>query len=328
MTPPPYDGLMTQAYPVPTSLSPSRVDSFTSCPLAFRFASIDKLPERPNIHATKGSLVHRALELLFVEPPARRTVETALDALDRAMTEFQTDPEFTLLGLDEAAQTAFFDEAEALVRNYFTMEDPRTIREIGIELRLEVAVGNLRLRGIIDRLELDEDGELVVTDYKTGRPPRVQHEQGRLAGVHFYAYLCQQLFGRRPSRVQLMYLSTGETIVARPTEQSVAFLPKRTLAVYGAVERACATGEFRPRSGALCNYCAFQRWCPAFGGDPDRAAEEAPAVFAGLVAAATDVVPGDTLATRIGDARDDLAGTEAGAPDGATDAVVDQPVAV
>ena len=48
---------------------------------------------------------------------------------------------------------------------------PRTITPIGLELRLEVEVGEPPLRGIIDRLELDADGELVVTDYKTGRAP-------------------------------------------------------------------------------------------------------------------------------------------------------------
>ena len=33
-------------FPVPTSLSPSRVESFTNCPLQFRFASIERLPEQ------------------------------------------------------------------------------------------------------------------------------------------------------------------------------------------------------------------------------------------------------------------------------------------
>ena len=57
-------------FPVPTSLSPSRVESFLSCPMAFRFASIEKLPEPPSVHTTRGSLVHRALELLFTRPAA------------------------------------------------------------------------------------------------------------------------------------------------------------------------------------------------------------------------------------------------------------------
>jgi len=272
-------------YPVPTSLSPSRVDAFTSCPLAFRFASIDRLPEPPSVHAVKGTLVHRALELLFTHPARGRSVEAAMDSLDRAVTELQADDEWSRLALDPDTERAFVDDAERLVRRYFTMEDPRAVRDIGLELRLEVAVGDLTLRGVIDRLELDADGELVVTDYKTGRPPWRNQEQGRLGGVHFYAFLCSELFGRRPARIQLLYLSTGEIIETKPTAQSVAFLPRRTTAVWQAVERACAVGEFRPRPGSLCTFCAYQPWCPAFGGDPDRAATEAPLRYGAPVAA-------------------------------------------
>ena len=82
VTPLSYDQRM--ALPVPTSLSPSRVDAFTSCPLAFRFAAIDKLPEPPSPAAAKGTLVHRALELLFEQAPTRRTLAIALGALERA----------------------------------------------------------------------------------------------------------------------------------------------------------------------------------------------------------------------------------------------------
>ena len=93
VTPPAYDRVMP--FPVPTNLSPSRVEAFTSCPLAFRFASIEKLPEPPTAHLTKGSLVHRALELLFCRHPADRTVAAGLDALDRAVAEYRLDAEFT-----------------------------------------------------------------------------------------------------------------------------------------------------------------------------------------------------------------------------------------
>ena len=92
------------------------------------------------------------------------------------------------------------------MRNYFRLEDPRTVRAIGLELRVEAEVDGIRLRGIIDRLELDADGELVVTDYKTGAAPSTQYERKRLSGVHIYSLLCEQLLGRRPKRVQLLYL--------------------------------------------------------------------------------------------------------------------------
>ena len=268
-------------YPVPTSLSPSRVEAFTSCPMAFRFASIEKLPEPPSIHATKGSMVHRVLELLFMRPAAQRTLPNAQPAYEQAMAEYQLDPEFTLLALGAAEHQAFFEDAWSLVEAYFRMEDPTQIREIGLEIRLEAQVGSLSLRGIIDRLELDNEGGLVVTDYKTGRAPGPQYQQKSLGGVHFYSLLCEQVLGQRPSSIRLMYLRTGETITATPSAQSVRFITTRTEAVWKAVERACISEEnaFQPRVGPLCKTCAFKPWCPAFGGDPALAAVEAPLRF-------------------------------------------------
>jgi putative RecB family exonuclease len=270
-------GVIPSAYPdgmpleLPTSLSPSKVSTFTDCALAFRFSSIDKLPEPPSIPATKGTLVHAALERLFDLAADDRTVAAALTALDQAMNALRDHPDFADLALDAAAEAAFLDDAERLVRRYFDLEDPRTITPIGLELKLEASVGDLRLRGIIDRLELDAEGGLVVTDYKTGRVPRQNYEQGKLGGVHFYALLCERLFGQRPAKVQLLYLSEPVAIITTPTEQSIRGLERKVTAIWSAVERACATDDFRPKPSKLCDWCAFQAYCPAFGGDPDAA---------------------------------------------------------
>jgi len=281
------------AFAVPASLSPSKVESFMTCPLAFRFSAIDHIPEAPSVPATKGTLVHRALELLFCQPAADRSLAAALDALDQAVGELQASPDWPMLALEPVDEATFVDDAELLVRRYFELEDPTKVRDIGLELRLEVALDDCGngtgpptvLRGIIDRLELDDDGELVVTDYKTGRAPGESYEQRRLGGVHFYAYLCERVFGRRPSRIQLLYLGDPCAIIARPSEQSIRFLPKKAGALLRAVERACEIGDFRPRQGPLCAYCGFKQWCPEFGGDPERAAIEAPAAVGLAVAA-------------------------------------------
>src|SRR5438094_550747 len=152
--------------PLPTSLSPSKVASFKDCALAFRFSAIDRLPEPPTPWATRGTLVHRALELLFCEDPDRRTLDAALDHLATARVEMRDDPE--LVGL---------------------------------------------------------------------------------------------------------YLQEPVAIIATPTEQSIRGLRQRTEAIWHAVERACVHEDFRPRPSRLCDYCNFQAYCPAFGGDPARASE-------------------------------------------------------
>jgi putative RecB family exonuclease len=268
---------------VPTSLSPSRVESFLSCPLAFRFASIEKLPDPPTQATTKGSLVHRALELLFLYRPAERTPAALDRSVELAIDEYRTHPDFTHLGLDSDAARTFFAECREIASNYMNMEDPRTVKAIGLELRLEAPVGDITLRGIIDRLDLLPDGRLVVTDYKTGRAPSQNFEKKSLSGVQFYAFMCESVFGVIPAAVRLMYLRSGEVITATPSAQSTKFMVTRTSAVWKAVATACERDDFRPRPSTLCNYCAYQRWCPEYGGDPAKAAVEAPAMLAPMV---------------------------------------------
>ena len=254
--------------PLPTSLSPSKVASFQECALAFRLSAIDGLPEPPSPHAAKGTLVHRALELLmWEEDPDARTFDAALSKLQRAVPEVLDGDEYGALGLAGGERADLVADAETLVRHYFDLEDPRTVRVLGTELRLSARVGTLTLSGIIDRLELDSDGELVVTDYKTRRAPSASYETPRLAGVQFYASLCEEVFGRRPARIQLLHLREPLVISTVPSEQSLRGLRQKALAVWAAVERACRDEDFRPKPGWLCDVCGYRAYCPAVGGD-------------------------------------------------------------
>ena len=259
------------ALAVPTSLSPSKVASFRDCALAFRFSAIDRLPEPPTLPTAKGTLVHRALELLLGLSPDERTPEAARALLPTAETDVLDGEEYAPLALPPEERAALVADAAALVERYFTLEDPRTVRPEGLERMLEVEMGGVRLRGIIDRLERDAEGRLVVTDYKTGRVPTERFEGSKLGGVHFYAYLCEHVLGERPARIQLYYLAEPVAIVAEPSDQSIRGLERRVGAIWTAVERACEREDFRPNPGKLCQWCAFQQWCPAFGGDPAEA---------------------------------------------------------
>jgi putative RecB family exonuclease len=271
--------------PLPRSLSPSKVSSFTDCALAFRLNAIDRIPEPPSPHTAKGTLVHSALERLFWRHEAgQRSAEAAHAEVDAAWAAFEDDPEFAELALGPAERDAFVADAHKLVDNYLRLEDPDTVDAVGVELSLEADIGGPLLRGIIDRLDVGPDGELVVVDYKTGRVPSERNEQARLGGVHFYALLCEAVLGRRPARVRLLYLREPLSIEAVPTEQTVRGSRRRAGAVWQAIERACAAEDFRPKPSALCSWCSYQPLCPAVGGVlpdyPARLPEREPVIEA------------------------------------------------
>ena len=275
------------ALDLPTSLSPSKVSSFQDCALAFRFSAIDRLPEPPSAPAIKGTAVHAALERLFALPAPERTLPRARQLLAEVMAEMEHDEEFAALGLDDAERAAFAADAGTMVGRYFDLEDPASIEPVGLEMMLEAQLDGVTVRGIIDRLERGPAGELIVSDYKTGKAPTVTQERSRLGGVNFYAYLCRVVLGEMPAKVQLIYLGQDPQVIVAPiSEQSVNALERKLGAVWAAIERACEHDDFRPKRSALCNWCAFTQWCPAFGGDPDEGAAHGAALRAEAAARA------------------------------------------
>src|SRR3954454_22158087 len=74
------------------SLSPSRAADFKTCPLLYRFRTIDRLPERKSLAAVRGTLVHAVLERLYDLPAAERTVDSAQQLLGPAWAELREEP--------------------------------------------------------------------------------------------------------------------------------------------------------------------------------------------------------------------------------------------
>src|SRR2546426_5487922 len=118
----------------PWSVSPSSCSSFKERPLAFRFSSLGRLPEPPAPWTTKGTLVHRALELLLDRPADERSLDAALADLAQSRVELAPHPDFADLVLTDEEWAKFDADAESLVRKYFELEDPTTVKPIGLEL--------------------------------------------------------------------------------------------------------------------------------------------------------------------------------------------------
>jgi len=154
--------------PVVGSLSPSRAGDFMTCPLLFRFRTIDRLPSLPSPAATRGTVVHAVLERLFELPAAERTPDTARDLLRPEWERLlEAEPQVGAMFADEVELSAWLTSAEELLQGYFSLEDPTRVLVAEREQYVEVVLpGGLRLRGIVDRIDVAPTGQVRVVDYK------------------------------------------------------------------------------------------------------------------------------------------------------------------
>lgn len=257
-------------YPLPSTLTPSKISRFVTCPLAFRYSYLEHLPEPSTIHQVRGTLVHRALQLLYSRhAPDRRTPQAAVDALETAWSELASSPELASVGLDEAGLAGLHREGVGLMERYFSIEDPAAVHPVGLEIDLRYNLDGVELRGIIDRLDHLDGEDFAIVDYKTGRAPRPDQARARLSGLQFYAFVCELVLGRRPREIRLVYVRDRIVVCESPTEQSMRGQRQRTFAVWQAIERACERGDFRPNPSRLCASCAFAPQCPSQGGAPE-----------------------------------------------------------
>lgn len=257
----------------PSSLSPSRASDFMRCPLLYRLRVIDKLPEKPSLAATRGTVVHAVLERLFDAPAAERTAERAR-ALVPGEWERLLAARPELASLFDAAQPAalaeWLESARGLVDRWFTLEDPTRLEPAERELYVETVLeSGLTLRGYVDRLDVaPATGELRVVDYKTGKAPRPEYADEALFQMSFYALVLWRLRGVVPRRLQLVYLGSGDVLTYDPSESDLLRTERKLLALWEAIRAATASGDWRPRRTALCGWCDHQAFCPEFGGTP------------------------------------------------------------
>ena len=254
------------------ALSPSRAADFKQCPLLYRFRAIDRLPEPTSTAQLRGSVVHAALEQLYGLPAAERVPETAGALVGPAWERVIGAEPHLVAELDAGQRSQLLDEARALLSGYYQLEDPTRFEPQSCEQRIEVelADGTL-LRGIIDRIDLAVTGELRVVDYKTGKAPpeaRALAEFKAMFQMKFYAVALLRSRGVLPTRLRLIYLADGQLLDYSPDEDELLRFEKTLIAIWRAIQSAGETGDFRPRPSRLCDWCAHQSHCPAFGGTP------------------------------------------------------------
>lgn len=244
----------------PRRLSPSGAGTFEQCPRRWRLRYVERLPDPPGEAALAGSFAHRVLELLMQRDPHERTVEIAKAIARAEWPGVEADPDFRALGFDETGSKHFRWKAWQAIEGLWALEDPKAVDVRATEHDVEADLGGVPFRGIVDRLDEEGDG-LVVTDYKSGKAPSARFRRGRLDQVLLYAAAVEQATGEMPVHARLLYLGQ-RPVGIKVTREEIDSVVDKLAGTWAAINTACDTDEFEPRTGPLCGWCPYVDRCP------------------------------------------------------------------
>lgn len=274
-----FDGMPTRLW----SCTPTKLDTWLSCPRRFRFTYLDRKPKGlPWAHNSVGSSVHNALRDWWLLPVERRTPDAATDLVTR---NFLTD------GFRDDGQIREWRErAAAMTSAYVAHLDPDD-EPAGVERTVSTTTHGMALSGRVDRIdrrESDDGGdELVIVDYKTGRRPLTDDDARSSLALAVYVVAASRTLRRRSRRVELHHLPTGTVAAHDHTPESI----ERHLTRAGDIAAEASAAEavwkdrlasraedaaagdaeaveaidahFPPSPGPSCSWCDYRRWCPS-----------------------------------------------------------------
>lgn len=268
----------------PVRLSGSSVDDLRSCPRRWfleRRAGGALAASEPS---TVGNLVHRLAQLAVTEQLDPAGLREAFDA---AWPDVPSGPAWRTEARRERVWSmvaAWWDwQAERPAAHVVGVEVPFRC-ELDVS-RSDGRPERVLLTGVVDRLEIVDD-QLVVVDYKTGRPRTAKEVQlmGQL-GVYQAAARAgafDEVTGgrtRRPGKALAVYLDAGQGTPAAKTLVQPSILevpapegtdpglaPDWITAALGEAAAIVRDEEFTARRGNLCRGCRFAVDCTADGG--------------------------------------------------------------
>lgn len=243
---------------LPKRVSYSQMSLYQQCGLKYFFSYIDGWREPPTSALAGGSITHEVVEHLYRLAPEERTLDAAMALLREHGPRMLKSTEYKPFESDNKMK---YSVKEA-IENLFKVENPTevVVQQEHLEMELSVEINGVNFFGKVDRFTVD--GVNRVTDYKTGKSPG-KFVDDKLAQPYLYALGFKTQYDIDVDEVELIFLNAQE-VVRRPADSGLVISQGEKLALMRAgSESDVKNSSWEARVSRLCDYCAFERVCPA-----------------------------------------------------------------
>lgn len=249
-----------------TSLSVSKIKLFESCPAAYRFSYIERLPKDDSKEYTIfGKFLHEVLEHFHLE--IMKDPEKPLNLLMGAVFRQCFETWKSKLKIEQ------FSEAKQILTTYLEKwtRDTEKPTILATEKEFYIQIDeDILLTGVIDRIQLDTDSTIHVTDYKTSKSKKyLKKDPFQLMTYAFV--VCLENENIEKVRTSYLLLKHNCELIEKTYDRAqILALESKFREVADEIKREKL---FRPKVSKLCEYCDFLEHCPAgkqFVGVPEN----------------------------------------------------------
>ena len=240
----------------PLFLSYGQVHDYLECPAKYRYGHVVRIPTPVSHQMVYGRALHAAAQAYHRRQMAGHSM--SLEELHAALDAAWESVGFLTREHEEARRTA----AHAAIERFHAEQERDPARPTAIEQDFTVAFGRDRIRGRYDRVDRDEAGRVVITDYKSSDVrdlPTANRRARESLQLGIYALAHEAQHGALPDELALHFLESGVVGRVAPSE-------KRLTKVHDQLTTAAEgirAGRFGATPSAMsCGYCPFREICP------------------------------------------------------------------
>lgn len=183
----------------------SKLSTWWTCPYGYKLKYIDHKLGIGNAFSSFGTLVHSIME---------RYAKGELELWDLPSVyewEFETTvPEKFPWNKYVNLRNSYYDQGLAFLK---TFQGYEKYKLLGIEDEFKLQIDDWIFVGIIDLVFEDEDGRLIIRDYKSKASFKDEKEQSKYARqLYLYSLYVKEKYGRYPDELQFLMFRKQNTV--------------------------------------------------------------------------------------------------------------------
>lgn len=233
-------------------LSASAVQTYETCPMQFKLEREWRIPGEVPAAMQYGASMHRVLRTYYDSIRLERTMS------EEAVLEFFRS-DLRAANIQDPYQHELYEKQGVLQLKEFLRTSGREAPNVlHTEEFFDMPVGGCTVVGRIDRIDQSKDGQVTITDYKTGRA-QSQEDADKSLQLSIYALAAREKWNYRAGALVLYNLGENSSVITRRDDGDLDGAKTRIIEVAESI----AGGHFEPTPGFHCKMCAYRNLCPA-----------------------------------------------------------------